>query len=78
MKVDGQYLSPKFLRPELQERLGTAGYDTGARILNDFFARELAVYDTPELHPVGRQIIECFRQGGTVEDYCRILPLGLE
>ena len=25
MKVDGQYISPKFLRPELQERLGQKG-----------------------------------------------------
>ena len=78
MKVDGQYLSPKFLRPELQERLGLEGYDTGARILTDFFTRELAEYDVPELHPVGRQILDCFRRGGTLEDYCAILPLGLE
>ena len=78
MKVDGQYISPKFLRPELQERLGLKGYDTGAKILTDFFAQELAVYDTPELHPVGRKILECFRNGGTAEDYCAILPLGLD
>jgi len=78
MKVDGQYISVKFLRPETQERLGQKGYDTGAKILTDFFARELAVYDVPDLHPVGHQIIDCFRQGGTVEDYCAILPLGLE
>ena len=78
MKVDGQYISTKFLRPELQERLGLPGYDAGAKILTDFFAKELEVFDTPELHPVGKQIIDCFRAGGSVEDYCKILPLGLE
>ena len=78
MKVDGQYISAKFLRPELQERLGTEGYDVGAQELTEFFARELKQYDTPELHPVGKQIIDCFCKGGTVEDYCAILPLGLE
>ncbi len=78
MKVDGQYISPKFLRPELQERLGEAGYDTGARLLTEFFGRELAVYDTPDLHPMGKKIIDCFRRGGSVEDYCALLPLGLE
>lgn len=78
MKVDGQHISAKFLRPELQERLGQQGYDAGAQVLTDFFAKELAVYDTPELHPVGKEIIDCFRKGGTVEDYCAILPLGLE
>ena len=77
MKVDGQHISHKFLRPECQELLGETGYDTGAKILTEFFARELAVYDTPELHPVGRQILDCFAAGGTVEDYCAILPLGL-
>lgn len=78
MKVDGQYISPKFLRPELQERLGVDGYDEGAHILKDFFAQELEKFDTLELHPVGRKIIECFLKDGTVEDYCQILPLGLE
>lgn len=78
MKVDGQHIPPKFLRPELQEMLGKDGYATGAKILTDFFAKELKVYDTPELHPVGRQILECFAAGGTAEDYCGIIPLGLE
>ncbi len=78
MKVDGQHIPPKFLRPELQELLGQEGYQVGAKILTDFFAKELAVYDTPELHPVGRQVLECFAKGGSVEDYCRIIPLGLE
>ena len=78
MKVDGQQISSKFLRPETQETLGEAGYDKGAKILNDFFARELAVYDVEELHPVGKQILECFKRGGSIQDYCDIIPLGLQ
>lgn len=78
MKVDGQRISSRFLRPEVQDTLGEEGYDAGAAILRDFFERELAVYDTPELHPVGRQILECFRNNGSIEDYCAITPLGLE
>lgn len=78
MKVDGQHISTQLLQPQYQERLGVKGYDTGAGILTEFFDKELAVYDVPELHPVGRKIIECFRSGGTVEDYCKIIPLGLE
>ena len=77
MKVDGQHISAKFLRPETQEALGEEGYDKGAEILYNFFAKELAVYDTEELHPVGRQILECFKNRGSVEDYCSIIPLGL-
>ncbi|MEG1720528.1 MAG: DUF4914 family protein, partial [Pseudoflavonifractor sp.] len=61
MKVDGQHISNKFLRPETQETLGEKGYDKGAKILYDFFAKELEVYNVEELHPVGKQIIECFK-----------------
>ena len=71
-----QRISAKFLRPETQEALGEEGYDKGAEILYNFFAKELAVYDTEELHPVGRQILECFKNRGSVEDYCYIIPRG--
>ena len=77
MKVDGQQIRTKFLRPETQESLGIEGYDSGAKILYDFFAKELSVYDVEELHPVGKQILECFKKNGSVEDYCSIIPLGL-
>lgn len=77
MKVDGQHIPARFLRPETQETLGEEGYDKGMDILYDFFEKELAVYDVPELNPVGRQILDCFRSRGSVEDYCEIIPLGL-
>ena len=77
MKVDGQTIPPKFLMPEKQETLGIEGYDKGAEILYKFFEKELAAYDCEELHPVGKQILECFKNHGTIEDYCAITPLGL-
>lgn len=77
MKVDGQYIRSKFLRPERQESLGIEGYDKGAEILKEFFEQELSKFDTPELHPLGKEIIECFRNNGSIEDYCKITPLGL-
>ena len=73
MKVDGQHISAKFLRPETQEALGEEGYDKGAEILYGFFDKVLSVYDTEDLHPVGRQILECFRNHGSVEDSCNII-----
>lgn len=76
MKVDGQHISSRFLRPEKQATLGEDGYDKGAEILYDFFAKELEVYNTEDLHPVGKQILECFFNRGTIEDYCAITPLG--
>lgn len=77
MKVDGQYIRSKFLRCEKQALLGTEGYDKGAAILTDFFAREIEKFDTPDLHPLGKEIIKCFKNGGSVEDYCKITPMGL-
>ena len=77
MKVDGQRISGRFLRPETQETLGEDGYDKGAEILYDFFARELEAYYVEDLHPVGKQILDCFNRRGSVEDYCDITPMGL-
>ena len=77
MKVDGQHISSKFLRPENQDTLGEDGYDKGAKILYDFFAKQLEAYDVEELHPVGKVILDCFKNHGSVEDYCEIIPLGL-
>ena len=78
MKVDGQQISSRYLRPERQDTLGVEGYDKGAEILYHFFAKELEVYDVEELHPVGKEILKCFRENGTIEDYCAIIPLGLD
>jgi hypothetical protein len=75
MKVDNQYIRRAFLKPETQYEVGTDGYDAGAKILTDFFAKELEKFDTPELHPMGREIIQLFRNNGTVNDYIDIIPM---
>ena len=69
MKIDGQYVRRTFLRPELQSQLGESGYDAGAKILTDFFALELENYLTPELDPMGRDIIKLCLAGAPLEDY---------
>ena len=56
---------------------GTDGYDAGAKILTDFFRKELAKFDTPDLDPRGKQIIDCFMNGGTLEDFEAITPTNL-
>ena len=40
-----------------------------AKILSDFFKRELSKFDVPELHPLGRKIIACCMSDGTVDDF---------
>ncbi len=75
LKIDGQYIRRAFLQPERQEEVGRTGYDAGAKILTDFFAKELSQYNTEDLHPVGKEIIDLFYKGGTVEDYINIIPM---
>jgi len=75
LKVDGQYIRKAFLQPETQAEVGLDGYDAGAAILVDFFKRELAKFNTPELHPLGRQIIESCLNDASLEDYLALIPM---
>lgn len=75
LKIDGQYVSRAFLQPERQPEIGLEGYDQGAKILTDFFREELKKFDTPELNPVGKQIIDVFMRDGSLEEYMDIIPM---
>ncbi|WP_425954443.1 DUF4914 family protein [Xylanimonas sp. McL0601] len=78
MKIDGQQVRPSLLRPELQSKVGTAAYDAGAGIITAFFKSELQQFLTPELDPLGRQIIEVCLNDGTLADYLALTPLDVE
>lgn len=74
MKVNGQTIPRGLLQVYEQIEVGTEGYDQGAAILHDFFKDELKNYLTPELHPLGRKIIEICLDNGSLEDYVDALP----
>ena len=63
----------KFIEVNLQPEVGDEAYDRGAQMLNDFFRQELQKYLTPELCSMGREIIECFMRGGSLEEYENIM-----
>ncbi|MGM0442509.1 MAG: DUF4914 family protein [Elusimicrobiota bacterium] len=71
--IEGQMLEKEFLRVDYQPEVGQQAYDEGAKILEDFFKSELKKYMGPDLDPKGKEIIECFLSGGSVEDYCSLL-----
>ena len=75
LKVDGQYVRRAFLQPERQQEVGHDGYDKGAEILLDFFKKEASQFNTPELDPLGRQIIECLLRDAPLQDYLDLLPM---
>ena len=74
MQVEGVTLPSWFLRVEEQLEVGLDGYDHGAAILTDFFRGELHKFLHPELDALGKRIIDCCLEGGTVADYEAFLP----
>ena len=75
LKIDGQYIHKAFLQPHTQIEIEMEGYNAGAKILSDFFKKELEKFDTPELHPLGKKILDiCMRDGG-LEEYLEAIPM---
>ena len=77
MRIEGLSVANWFLQVDTQPEVGPEAYDRGAEILREFFLTELKQYEVPALAKKGREIIDCFVQNGTVEDYCALLP-GIE
>jgi hypothetical protein len=75
LKVDGQFVSKAFLQPETQPEIGFEGYDKGAVILTEFFKKELAKFDTAELDPLGKKILDCCMNDGSLQDYIDLIPI---
>ncbi len=72
--VEGQNIGSWFFKVNLQPDVGDDAYDQGAAILHDFFKREIKQFLSDDLMPLGRQIIECCLNGGTIEDYAALIP----
>lgn len=71
--VEGRTIGSWFFEVDQQPEVGEAAYDRGAEILSEFFASELAQFRHPDLLPLGRQIIDCCLNGGTLDDYERLI-----
>jgi hypothetical protein len=75
LTIEGAKIPSRFLKVYRQKEVGEQGYDAGAGILYDFFRKELVKYLTPDLLPLGKQIIEACLEGREVEDYNKFLPM---
>ncbi len=74
LKINGQEMPLGLLQVNEQVHVGDEGYDAGMRILHDFFLQELKLFDVPELHPLGRQIIQLVKDNAPLERYEEIIP----
>jgi len=75
LKMDGQFVNKAFLQPQAQPEIGKEGYDEGAKVLTDFFKYELEKFNTPELSPTGKQILDLCMNDAPLEDYIKIIPM---
>lgn len=73
--IEGAKIPSRFLKVYKQPEVGFEGYDAGAHLLYEFFREQLMKYYKPELSKMGREIIEICLNGGSIEDYIRILPM---
>ncbi len=67
--VEGYEFSSVMLKVHRQPEVGEEAYDEGARMLTSFFKEQVQQFLTDRLHPLGREIIECFLQDGDVEEF---------
>jgi len=77
IQIEGTRIPKRFVRVERQPEVGTDGYDAGAKIIYEFFQRELPKFLTPEIDPLGEKIISCCLDNGKIEDYLNLIPMTL-
>ena len=75
LTIEGAKIPSRFLQVHKQIEVGNDGYDAGAAMLFDFFRTELEKYQTNDLSPTGKRIIDVCLSGGTVDDYLSIIPM---
>ena len=74
LRINGQEIPRGLLCVHEQLEVGVEGYDKGAQILYEFFRSELDQFDTLDLLPLGRKIIDLCRANASVSEYCEALP----
>ncbi len=73
---EGQEVDIGFLRVEHQPQVGEDGFDEGYRQLSNFFVKQTQVfYKDPELDKIGKKILSCLYDGGSLEDFESLLPI---
>ncbi len=75
MHVEGSIIPHDLMRVNEQPEVGNEGYDRGAEILRSYFKRELSKYLLDGLTPMGKTIIECCMEDGSISDYDKLLNM---
>jgi hypothetical protein len=78
MHMEGTTIPHWFLEVNSQPEVGDDGYDRGAEILYDFFRTQLAEFLEDDLDPLGRRIVQCCMDKGTVADYEGLINFNID
>jgi hypothetical protein len=73
LRIEGTYLPKGLLQVNEQLEVGEEAYNQGAQILKDFFKQELKQFQTAELLPLAKEIIDICMDDGTLEDYSSVI-----
>ncbi|MCG8687943.1 MAG: DUF4914 family protein, partial [Desulfobacterales bacterium] len=69
MRIEGVTIPKWFLKVETQPEVGLEAYDEGSAMLTQFFKDQLRGYLQSDIDPLGRSIISCSLDDGSVADY---------
>lgn len=69
IQIEGRPLSRWFFAVDSQPEVGPEAYDQGAELLYTFFHEILRQYDQEALTPLGREIIQCCLDRGSLAEY---------
>ena len=75
--VEGVQIPDYFFLVERQCEVGTKTYDEGQAILHHFFKKNLNPYLIPEIDPLGKKIISCYLDNGSIDDFNALIPMEL-
>ncbi|MEZ5404892.1 MAG: DUF4914 family protein [Verrucomicrobiia bacterium] len=74
LHVEGIMIPRWFLQVDTQPEVGETAYDIGANQLRNFFEQHLKDFLEPDLNPLGKTIIQCCLDKGTVADFEKLIP----
>jgi hypothetical protein len=78
LTIESSKIPSRFLKVYNQAEVGYEGYDEGAKILREFFHRELQKYRQGDLLQTGKRIIDACLSDAGVEEYNNIVPMNYQ
>lgn len=72
-QIEGAQIGTWFLHVESQPEVGPEAYDQGAEMLYQFFVKQLAKFDEPDLDPLGKRIVQACIDRVPTQHYVELL-----